>query len=72
MSLLVNVASVLKTIIMVDEEIKALKDSVKTTAGHVLDHEKRLIRIETMIELSRPTSSKTAPVLPKRKGLPKS
>ena len=71
MRLLGNTASLLKTIIMVDEEIKALKESVKTTAGHVLDHEKRLIRIETMIELSRPTTI-TPTASPTRKGLPKS
>ena len=68
MSLFGDIASVLKTVIMVNEEITALKESVKTSSAHVLEHEKRLIRIETMIELSR---TPVAPAPASRKGLAK-
>ncbi|HTX24238.1 MAG TPA: hypothetical protein VMD03_06245 [Steroidobacteraceae bacterium] len=47
-----------RTIILVEERTKALDELLKAVAVKVkaglADHEKRLIRLETMVEIARP------------------
>ena len=48
----------LKTIILIEERTKALDDALKSFKGKVetalTDHEKRLTRLETIVEIARP------------------
>ena len=48
----------LKTIVLIEERTKALDDMVKSLKSKVdttlTDHEKRLTRLETIIEIARP------------------
>jgi hypothetical protein len=51
----------LKTIVLIEERTKALDDMVKSLRAKVettlIDHEKRLTRLETIIEIARPDGS---------------
>lgn len=57
----------LKTIVLIEERTKVLDDMVKSLKSKVdttlTDHEKRLTRLETIIEIARPdgTVLRTAP-----------
>jgi hypothetical protein len=51
----------MKRIIQLDSDVERLRQAVEKIDTAVTDHEKRLIRIETLIELSR-----AAPRLPRR------
>ncbi|MBV9931610.1 MAG: hypothetical protein JO013_11790 [Alphaproteobacteria bacterium] len=46
----------MKRIVQLDSDVARLRASLEKTEAAVLDHEKRLIRIETMIELARSPS----------------
>lgn len=46
----------MRRIIQLDSDVERLRAAVEKTDAAVTDHEKRLIRIETMIELSRGTA----------------
>jgi hypothetical protein len=48
------------------ERITVLTDGVKTVLTKVEDHEKRLIRLETLIEIARPDGT-TLRIAPKSK-----
>lgn len=50
----------MRRIIQLDGDVARLRAAVEKTDTVVLDHEKRLIRIETLIELSR-TASRLPP-----------
>ena len=43
----------MKRIIQLDSDVERLRQAVEKVDGTVVDHEKRLIRIETMIEMAR-------------------
>ena len=43
----------MKRIIQLDSDVERLRKAVEKVDGTVVDHEKRLIRIETMIEMAR-------------------
>jgi hypothetical protein len=43
----------MKRIIQLDSDVERLRHAVEKLDGTVVDHEKRLIRIETMIEMAR-------------------
>ena len=47
--------SAMKRVIQLDSDIERLRASVEKIDMALLDHEKRLIRIETLVELSRAT-----------------
>ena len=46
------------------ERITVLADSLKTLLAKVEDHEKRLVRLETMVEIARPDGA-TLRIAPK-------
>ena len=58
MSLGDRVLSGLKTIVLIEERTKALDDALKglkvKIENSVVDHEKRLTRLETIVEITRP------------------
>ena len=58
MSLGDRILAGLKTIILIEERTKALDDSLKSLRnkidGALADHERRLTRLETIIEIARP------------------
>ena len=62
MSLWRDRRSTLRSIMVMEEKIDRLGAALEKIAGHVEDHEKRLIRIETLIELARERR------LPRRRG----
>lgn len=43
----------MKRIIQLDSDVERLRQAVEKVDDTVVDHEKRLIRIETMIEMAR-------------------
>jgi hypothetical protein len=62
MSLLSDALTATKKILLVSEELDRLSDDTKSLARTVTDHEHRLIRIETTIEIAQRT--------PRRRTLP--
>lgn len=62
MSLLSDAFAMTKKILLVSEELNRLSDDCKALSRAVSDHERRLIRVETMIELGgHRTSRRTLP-----------
>lgn len=53
MSVLDRILTGLKELVVMREDLARLGNSLRELAGDVRDHERRLIRIETMIEMSR-------------------
>ncbi|HXE07529.1 MAG TPA: hypothetical protein VN612_06515 [Acidobacteriaceae bacterium] len=53
MSLLSDALATTKKIFLVSEELDRLSEDVRELARAVADHEGRLIRIETMIEMTQ-------------------
>ncbi len=58
MSLTDRVLSGLRTMVLIDERTKVTEETlkalrIKTEAG-LADHEKRLVRLETIVEIARP------------------
>ena len=53
-----RIIACLKTIVLIEERTRTLDETLKNVKRiaetSLLDHEKRLIRIETMIEIARP------------------
>jgi len=47
-----NLSGYLKKLVLFEKELEDMADDVKSLEISRLDHEKRLIRIETMIEMS--------------------
>lgn len=58
MSFAERVLTGLKTIVLIEERTKALDELLKAVSAKVeaglADHEKRLVRLETMVEITRP------------------
>jgi hypothetical protein len=52
-SLLTDVLTATKKIVLVGDELDRLSDDVRELSHAVADHEGRLIRIETMIEMAQ-------------------
>jgi hypothetical protein len=48
-----DVVAGMKRVIQLDNDVERLRTAVEKTESTVTDHEKRLIRIETLIELTR-------------------
>lgn len=53
MSLLADAFATTKKILLVSEELNHLSDDMKSLSKTVTDHEHRLIRIETKIEMAQ-------------------
>ena len=64
MSLLADAFATTKKILLVSEELNRLSEDTKTLAHTVTDHEHRLIRLETTVDLALRSS--------RRRGLPRS
>jgi hypothetical protein len=62
MSLLADAFATTKKILLVSEELNRLSEDTKTLARTVADHEHRLIRLETTVDLALRGS--------RRRGLP--
>jgi hypothetical protein len=58
MSLAERVLAGLKTIVLIEERTKALDELLKVVSARLeaglANHEKRLVRLETMVEIARP------------------
>ena len=52
MSWVANLSGYLKKLVLIEKEVEDMADDIKELYGRTTDHEKRLIRIETMIEMS--------------------
>lgn len=61
MTLLADALATTKKILLVSEELNRLSEETKTLSQTVADHEGRLIRIETIIDLARQGSNLTLP-----------
>lgn len=44
----------IRKIVLMEEKLNQLSDGLSSMSQQMMDHEKRLIRIETMIELAQP------------------
>ena len=53
MSWMADTISGMKRIIQLDADVERVRAAVEKLDAAVIDHEKRLIRIETLIELTR-------------------
>ncbi len=53
MSVWAELKSNLRKIILMEDRIARLSDALDSLTDQALDHEKRLIRIETMIEMAQ-------------------
>ena len=60
MSALDRIMSSIRQVILMEAKLETLADGVETVADLVLDHEKRLIRIETLVEVAQ--SNRLPPV----------
>ena len=47
-----NLSGYLKKLVLIEKEIEDMMEDIKDLEKNRADHEKRLIRIETMIEMS--------------------
>ena len=54
MSLLGDTLAALRRLTLLDSEVESLKTHAAQADARFLDHERRLTRIETLIEFSRP------------------
>jgi hypothetical protein len=61
MSLLSDALATTKKILLVSEELDRLSEDTRSLARTVTDHEHRLIRIETTIEIAQRTTRRTLP-----------
>lgn len=61
MSTLTDVLAATKKILLITEDMKRLTDSTDALSAQVEDHEHRLIRIETIIEMTPRRSNRTLP-----------
>ena len=61
MTLLSDALAATKKILLVSEELNRLSDDTKSIARTVKDHEHRLIRIETTIEIAQRTNRRALP-----------
>lgn len=61
MTLLADAFAATKKILLVSEELNRLSEDTKALARAVTEHEHRLIRIETTIEIAQRGSRRTLP-----------
>ena len=61
MTLLADALATTKKILLVSEELNRLSEETKTLSRTVADHEGRLIRIETTIEIAHRGANLTLP-----------
>jgi len=61
MSLLSDAFAMTKKIVLVSENLDRLTEESRQLSRTVVDHEHRLIRIETVLEVSQHTSRRTLP-----------
>ena len=61
MTLLADALATTKKILLVSEELNRLSEETKALSRTVADHEGRLIRIETIIDIARQGSGMTLP-----------
>jgi ubiquinone biosynthesis protein UbiJ len=61
MSLLADAFATTKKILLVSEELNRLSEDTKTLARAVADHEHRLIRLETTVDLALRGSRRRLP-----------
>jgi hypothetical protein len=61
MSVVQEVFTIAKKILLVSEQIDRLAEDVKSLSSSVSDHEIRLVRIETTLEIARRPSGLTLP-----------
>jgi hypothetical protein len=61
MSLLADAFATTKKILLVSEELNRLSEDTKTLARTVGDHEHRLIRLETTVDLALSSSRRRLP-----------
>lgn len=62
MSVVDRILTGLRDLIVMREELARTGETIRTLAGDVRDHEKRLIRIETLIEVA----ARQPPALPRQ------
>ena len=60
MSALDRIMSSIRQVILMEAKLQTLADGVENVADLILDHEKRLIRIETLVEVAQ--SNRLPPV----------
>jgi hypothetical protein len=60
MSALDRIMSSIRQVILMEAKLQTLADGVEKVADLVLDHERRLIRIETLVEVAQ--SNRLPPV----------
>lgn len=65
MSLYTEALSALRSIILVDERVRTLAIKLDSLALEVLDIKERLVRLETIIEVTRPDGA-TLRLIPRR------
>ncbi len=53
MTLLTDALATTKKILLVSEELDRISEDLKSLSGAVADHERRLIRMETVIEIAK-------------------
>jgi hypothetical protein len=53
MSAFDRILTSIRRVILMESRIQTLADSVDRIAETMIDHEKRLVRLETMVEISR-------------------
>ena len=61
MTLIADALATTKKILLVSEELDWLSDDVESLARTVADHERRLIRMETVIEIAQSGARITLP-----------
>ncbi len=60
MSALDRIMSSIRQVILMEAKLQTLADGVEKVADLIMDHEKRLIRIETLVEVAQ--SNRLPPV----------
>ena len=61
MSLLSDAFAMTKKVLLVSENLDRLSEESRQLSRNVMDHEHRLIRIETVLEVSQHASRRTLP-----------
>ena len=61
MSTLKDVISALKEVLLLTDKVNRAGTVLSEISGELRDHDRRLIRLETMVEISRTRQSNTKP-----------
>lgn len=57
MSLADRIINALRTLVLIEERTRGLEERVKAAAVKLENHEARLVRLETLVEIARPDGS---------------